>query len=126
MSAIEELRRLLDERGVKYWDMKTRGIWFGINADGSDHSYEAYDQTNSLIEIAAFDLTPEQAIAATLGRGECHADETETIYASRYDSNGWTNYHIHIIECSECGRTYEHVWGAYEYCPHCGRKVVDE
>ena len=56
----------------------------------------------------------------------CHADETETIYASRYDANGWTNYHIHVMECSACGRTYEHVNGDYEYCPHCGRRINEE
>lgn len=30
---------------------------------------------------------------------------------------------IHVMECSECGRTYEHVNGDYEYCPRCGRRI---
>ncbi len=70
MTATDELRRLLDERGVKYYDMQNRGIWFGISEDGKDHKYEAFEQTDGLIEIDAFDLTPEQAIVATLGTPE--------------------------------------------------------
>lgn len=27
---------------------------------------------------------------------------------------------VHEMECPECGRTYEHVNGDYERCPHCG------
>lgn len=29
-------------------------------------------------------------------------------------------------ECGECGHSCEDVFGSYEYCPHCGAKVVDE
>lgn len=29
---------------------------------------------------------------------------------------------VHVMECPECGRTYEHVNGDYERCPHCGTK----
>ena len=32
---------------------------------------------------------------------------------------------VHVMECSECGRTYEHVNGDYEYCPHCGRRIME-
>lgn len=32
---------------------------------------------------------------------------------------------IHVMECSACGGTYEHINGSYEFCPRCGRKVVD-
>ena len=60
-----ELREKLDERGVESWDMQTRGIWFGIKGD--NHKYEAHEQRNGLILIEASDLTPEQAIAATVG-----------------------------------------------------------
>jgi hypothetical protein len=51
----------------------------------------------------------------------CRAEETSTIPC--YDSKGIT---IHVMECSECGRTYEHVNGDYDYCPHCGRHIVRE
>lgn len=32
---------------------------------------------------------------------------------------------IHLLECSECGRTCEHVNGSYPRCPHCGAKAVE-
>lgn len=31
---------------------------------------------------------------------------------------------VHVMECPECGRTYEHVNGDYEYCPHCGIRFL--
>ena len=55
------------------------------------------------------------------------ADETETVLCS-YKGRGNTvfgrDFAIHVMECSECGRTYEHVSGNYEFCPHCGRRIV--
>lgn len=72
--------------------------------------------------------TPTDAIAriATLGRGTCRADETDTLDCvcdgiGRYGQR----VTVHVMECSACGGTYEHVNGAYEFCPRCGRKVVD-
>ena len=175
MSATDELRRLLDERGVE-WDYGITGSTttrFSVN--GTDLTFTP--MRNGL--VCSTILTPEQAVAATLGRGNagryvglrqgeywertensdyycggcgwkvtdhdsycpecggalhksalgtCHADETETVICS-YKGRGNTalgrDFAIHVMECSECGRTYEHVNGDYEYCPHCGRKVVD-
>ena len=70
-------------------------------------------------------------IAAALGRGTCHANETECFECldSRYRSFEYYPYiTVHVMECSECGGTYEHVNGNYEFCPRCGRRieVVDE
>ena len=31
-----------------------------------------------------------------------------------------------ICECSTCGGSFEQVFGAYEYCPRCGAKVVND
>lgn len=55
-------------------------------------------------------------IAATVGAGECELVETESY------SNA--NEVIHVLECSACGKTCEHVNGSYPRCPHCGRKAV--
>ena len=53
-------------------------------------------------------------------------DETECIDARCYgDPHGGEFYHIHVMECSACGRTYEHVNGDYEYCPHCRARIVE-
>ena len=61
-----------------------------------------------------------QAIAdelnATLDSGECELIEV--------DSYSNANEVIHVLECSACGETCEHVNGSYPKCPHCGRKAV--
>lgn len=31
---------------------------------------------------------------------------------------------VHVWECRECAQSCEEMYGGYEYCPHCGRKVV--
>ena len=86
MSATDTIRAMLGERGVECWDMKTRGVWFGIN--GREHRFEAHEQTDGLIEVSIYDLTPEQAIEATLGRGECERlqDENERLRSCLSDS----------------------------------------
>lgn len=58
--------------------------------------------------------------------GTCTADETDTWecvcdQVGRYGKR----VTVHMMECSECGHAYEHVFGDYEYCPHCGRRVVE-
>lgn len=56
-------------------------------------------------------------------------DETETLHA-RGDTWGTKEFDkkviVHVMECSACGHTYEHVNGDYEFCPHCGRRIVRE
>ena len=45
-------------------------------------------------------------------------DLTETIRTVHGECvRGW--------ECRECGQSCEEMYGEYEYCPHCGRKVVE-
>lgn len=132
MTATDELRHLLDERGVE-WDADDE-----IMDDGSI-SQVTYWYSNDIEwsadgrdEYLAFDavqlITPEQAIAATLGVGACHADETET-WQGVCMSNPIRyvrNLTIHVMECNACGGTYEYVNGGYEFCPRCGAKVVVE
>ena len=68
MSATDELRRLLDERGVEYEvdDAKTVRVtrW---RAYGDWVCFIEYDNGDTKFCIDARRLTPEQAIAATLG-----------------------------------------------------------
>ena len=121
MSATERVRELLDERGVKWmpvaWNPKKETFYHAMNGIGICAD-EYGDDVKFYTDVA---VTPEQAIEATLGRGECRADETATIAAVTDEGNHVT---IHEMECSACGHTYEHVNGDYEYCPHCGRRVV--
>ena len=72
MSITDELRRLLDERGVKWWPSDER--W---NEDGITHWYAGILKWTAIEDedglwlnagVAGHNsLTPEQAIAATLG-----------------------------------------------------------
>lgn len=58
--------------------------------------------------------------------GRCSADETSTVRYTGVDSIGEVETgEIHYMECSECGHTYEHVNGDYEFCPRCGRRRSD-
>lgn len=40
-------------------------------------------------------------------------ETTQTVHGE--EVRGW--------ECRECGQSCEEMYGSYEYCPHCGRKV---
>ena len=105
MTVTEELRRLLDERGVK-WDKgafpnEARTYWKNAYARpwNEQHLY-----------VAAL-LTPEQIIEATLGRGMC-----KQVIVDCFDGllPPFRAY------CSACGKE----WGfTPKFCPNCGREV---
>lgn len=137
MTATDELCELLDERGVEWTEGIARPELTQVRIDGKVVKFHPW-QPNTL-KVSLFDITPEQAIAATLGscnctndctNGErtraCNADETET-WECVCDQIGryGKRVTVHMMECSECGHAYEHVFGDYEYCPHCGRRVVE-
>lgn len=97
MTATDELRRLLDERRVEWVASGTDTCWKSV--DG--YPMRAWDTTNGT-HMRVADLTPEQAVEATLGRGTCH------VAAFGF--------------CSECGARMD---GIYQhYCPNCGRRCV--
>ena len=109
MSATDELRRLLDERGVEYVGTHPAfTAWWG-KYDLYWSAMEVYDGELDLGTNMS-NVTPEQAIAATLGRGECHISE--------YEDTG-------IPVCSECGAVQPDDYTVY-YCWACGRRVVGE
>ncbi len=131
MTATDVLRRLLDERGA-WWDYGIRGAsTTRFNVNGVDLTFTP--MRDGL--VCSTILTPEQAIAATLGscnctNGErtetCDVDETDTWECVRDDLGGYgKRLTVHVMECTECGHTYEHVNGDYEFCPRCGRKRKD-
>lgn len=67
-----------------------------------------------------------RAIMRALGLLRCRQDETETIRCQCVDGDGRTSsLDVHVMECSGCGHTYEHVWGGYEFCPHCGVRTTE-
>ena len=112
MTATEELRRMLDERGVKWcpsaWDRSTETYWKTANGNGC---LATQGETKLRLSFADY-LTPEQAIEATLGRGTCRLEREPDS-----DRLWW---------CSNCRSYHEHVSEfPWEYCPRCGAKVVD-
>jgi len=125
MSATEELRRLLDEHGVEYMlDQRYRELFWDFGESGKARASAI--GTKGLVQMIVTGITPEQAIAATLGPMTCQADETDT-WECVCDGIGHYGERmtIHVMECDKCWHTYEHVNGSYEYCPHCGRRIVE-
>lgn len=147
MSATDELRRMLDERGVEWeaptsfdgtarYDTVAGGYWF--------HEFNG--------KITIHGLDPEQAIAATLGRGVLSASQVSnavyahSIHADCADADwqaiadelnatlGRGTCHItdsgpwgHPYVCSACGASFDpEVYdGEFNYCPNCGRHIVE-
>lgn len=123
-----ELHKALKARGIDYW--VAQGITFWNRDDGCEclaYGYQADGVPKLAVKVVGF-TDPAQAIDATVGRGTCEADETETIkcWVKCKDESSTEHMElIHVMECSECGHTYEHVNGDYEFCPRCGRRRVD-
>lgn len=118
MTATDELRRLLDERGVEYGSgFGGDTLWTGRH--GIEWRWDKQDGTLAMFTHA---ITPEQAVEATLGRGTCRfIDEDNYNEAEGYDAYSW-------FRCSACGWTFDECdrWlTTMSYCPNCGRKVVD-
>lgn len=133
MTATEELRRMLNERGVEWHDTKI-GKGFITVYEHDCITWIVTEHSSGRLSVKGcvkptqghYDgMTPEQAIAATVGAGACEADETEFIPFVHADGDISKVNYIHVMECTECGHTYEHVNGDYEYCPRCGRKRRD-
>ena len=110
-SATEVLRRMLDERGVEWWQKKRHTCWKVGKGQEVEmwRAWEAPDGSITLKVDYIYHLTPEQAIDATLGRGECH------------DAAG---KQMAFFACSACGATNEHKHP--RFCYGCGRKVVTD
>ena len=124
MTATDELRRLLDERGVEWTapnsclrDEMTSWAARGFYYD----AFEVPEPDGTFLLTAAHqdDLTPEQAVEATLGRGTCRMEKRHM---------DW--------RCTGCGEivgtddpTSElfidgNAIELWRYCPNCGRRRV--
>ncbi len=112
MTATDELRRMLDERGVE-WHGDIATYW--RDADAVESLF-----ADNALDVSLYAISPEQAIEATLGRGTCHDV-----------GKGW------MWRCSECkcrldiDRDYlPTMWvdgmaDVPRFCPNCGRRVVE-
>ena len=117
-SATERLRALLDERGVEWWagdgecDRKTHWESNGL-------TWEYFNDDNGdawlgFLGACEQDVSPEQAIYATLGPGTCHM---EHLWSDDIDGVCWW--------CKARDKpAFTHGDFPPNYCPNCGRKVV--
>lgn len=125
MSAIDELCCILDERGIK-WHEAGDTTFFGASV------YETcYAASEPECGIALNPLTPEQAIAVTVGRETCHTVLMDCFGNPPYNKSGLQGNDV-VCGCSECGAP----WGTtglfrgnkfkhnFKACPICGRKVI--
>ena len=120
MTATDELRRMLDERGVE-WETDRSGfrVMWGKPLDEFHDTMQFKAVNNALpnggLNVHICGFTPEQAIAATLGSGTC-----ELVNAAEDLGDGTSS-----CMCFECGYTaLDDWWDEFNYCPNCGRKVV--
>lgn len=110
----ETLRKMLDEHGVEHYDRFDVTEWVG--SDGEICHTSVNYSNGATVLVLRKCTTPEQAIAATLGRGEC-----ELINAADDLGKGTSS-----CMCSECGYTaLDDWWDEFKYCPNCGRRVVE-
>jgi len=128
MTATDELRRLLDERGVEWGNVRRDGSesnflteWQFDNNGGKAVSIEWAVGGLLSVEIHRYmHLAPAQAVEATLGRETCHMTLRDDIYGHAYQD---------VYECSECGEqvireTYMGKSEPPKFCPNCGREVA--
>lgn len=142
MTATDELRRMLDERGVEYECDAHESIWHNVYYERTswntpEGQYVEYTEPigakpatlGSHTDMGWDNPTPQQAIDATLGRGTCHIDVIDSGEIAYYCCNE------RIMHCNGCGHEFGHVlydedgnvWMSERpnYCPNCGREVVD-
>ena len=113
MTATEELRRMLDERGVEWDELQDcEGGKMTRWRDSMGRYVTACD--DGVVTFFAdfyWGPTPQQAIDATLGRGTCEVE-----YVS-----DWMGWH-----CKACDVLWQGLRDQRpHYCPNCGRRVVD-
>lgn len=139
MTATDELRKLLDERGVKHEDKHTElvpGIsdwdstwWRGI---AGLEFHAVGDETfgrDGCVYINGTYLTPEQAIAATLGNEACEWQGSvgqgwcQGAYDATIDEYDGFFTTWHILGCGHGVLMADDEKPSY--CPECGAKVVE-
>ena len=115
MTATDELRRLLDERGAEWDELVGHFVvvgtaWYDRDGYSCTALEHADDVPDGMLSVQA-NLTPAQAVEATLGRGTCKWEPADFITEGE-----WWN--------TSCGESF--TWepdGTPNYCPNCGKVV---
>ena len=119
-SATEELRRMLDERGVKWmpiaWNPKRETFYHTSNGVG----FCADEYADGVKIYTDATITPVQATEATLGRGTCYPIISDNLAESEGTGEAWA-------DCSEFGHLLYVLTDPSseppKFCPNCGRRV---
>ena len=116
MTATDELRRLLDERGIEYRVSAT-----GYSIDIGPYTTVYANRSDTTLDVSLRQATPEQAIAATLGAGTCRISVQDNLAETDGIGDVW-------LECDECHwqMPLDPSTPRFNFCPNCGRRVVDE
>lgn len=103
-SATDELRRLLDERGVEHYDGTESTLWLK-----DEHGYRASadELTSGRLSVHVWCDTPEQAIAATLVSGTSSSESANPQVRctnSKRNAPGQSREDSHtLLPCPFCG-----------------------
>jgi hypothetical protein len=125
MTATDELRRLLDGRGVEYKDRNVFGKH--VFHWGKPFHGAMFTDAGEWTELVVENASPEQAVEATLGRGTCRITVEDNLAETEGTGDVW-------LECSACHwqmllepttPRFGYCPPLFSYCPNCGRKVVD-
>ena len=122
-SSTKILRRLLDERGVEYDTDDKDGCEFTEwVANGLEWEADSRGELVSLMPVML--ITPEQAIAATLGATDAKPTQVESSGTCHITDNGPWGY---PYVCSACGASFDPDVnnGEFNFCPNCGRRIVE-
>ena len=122
-SPSEELRAMLDERGIKWWqgNDEQKTLWESNGLTWEYFNNDNGDAWLGFLGACEQDITPEQAIAATVGAGTCHMEVHDNLAETEGMGEVW-------LECDECHwqMPLEPTTPRFKYCPNCRAKVVSE
>lgn len=123
MNATDELRRLLDERGVEHYDGTERTLWgYEQTGEGTGvYRFAASEVSGGFLQFDMFRVIPEEVITATLGRVTCKLHDCEGSFSA-------VNRPVWRCDCGAFMTEYTDATTYHKprYCPNCGRKVVVE
>lgn len=123
MTATKELRQMLTDAGVKYFDVDEHTTYWDGILDGTKCGIWRAFEFDGLLHITFSDdgdfVTPQEAITFTVGQGTCKLER-----ADWDDGMHWTWGCI----CTACNAHLEHETGIgyYNFCPVCGRRVIKD
>jgi hypothetical protein len=123
MTATDELRRMLDERGVERYDGTENTLWGyeDYNEFTGIYRFSADETRDGYMQVRLWHATPEQAIAATLGRRTCKLHDCEGSFSA-------VNRPVWRCDCGAFMTQYTDATTYHKprFCPNCGRRVMNE